>query len=195
MNFLAHLHLSGNNDQLMIGNFMGDFVKGGNLTGTYAPAIVKGIGLHRAIDQFTDAHQIVKDSKNRLRPKYRHYSGVIVDMFYDHFLAKNWNRFHHETLNDYARGFYSLARQYEPVFPKKLQSLMPYMIAQNWLVNYAHTEGLQQALKGMSRRTSFDSKMDQAVVDLNTHYQAFENEFMEFFPSLRKFSADWVQLH
>ncbi len=179
----------------MIGNFMGDFVKGGNLTGTYEADIVKGIGLHRAIDHFTDSHPIVKESKTRLRPKYRHYSGVIVDMFYDHFLAKNWDQFHNETLTTYVQGFYSLTRQYETVFPKKLQLLMPHMIAHNWLVNYAHTEGIHKALSGMARRTSFDSKMDEAVIDLKNHNQAFENEFMQFFPALQKFSTDWIQLH
>lgn len=195
MNFLAHLCLSGKNDQLMIGNFMGDFVKGGNLTGIYAADIVKGIGLHRAIDHFTDSHPIVKESKNRLRPKYRHYSGVIVDMFYDHFLAKNWNHFHYETLTNYVQGFYSLSRQYESIFPKKLQALMPHMIAHNWLVHYALIEGIHRALSGMARRTSFDSKMDEAVTELKDHYPDFEWEFMQFFPTLQKFSTDWINRH
>ncbi|MEQ8424061.1 MAG: DUF479 domain-containing protein, partial [Cyclobacteriaceae bacterium] len=91
MNFLAHIYLSGDNAQLMIGNFIGDFVKGKNLSARYNPDVVLGIELHRAIDEYTDSHDVVQKSKVRLRPKYRHYSGVIVDMFYDHFLAKNWN--------------------------------------------------------------------------------------------------------
>jgi acyl carrier protein phosphodiesterase len=92
MNFLAHLHLSGNNPNIMLGNFMGDFVKGKSYRQQYEPEIIKGIELHRSIDEFTDSHPVVTESKNRLRPTYRHYSGVIVDVFYDHFLAANWNQ-------------------------------------------------------------------------------------------------------
>ena len=179
----------------MIGNFIGDFVKGGNTTALYGADIVKGIGLHRAIDQFTDSHPTVKESKNRLRPKYRHYAPVIVDMFYDHFLAKNWDQFHHRPLTDYASDFYLLTRRYEAVLPNKLQALLPYMIAHNWLVSYARTEGIHRALSGMARRTSFDSKMEEAVVDLRSHYPAFENEFMEFFPALQQFAEEWIQRH
>src|SRR5450432_1821563 len=92
MNFLAHLYLSGDNPQVMIGNFIGDFVKGKNLTERFDTDVAKGIALHREIDWFTDTHIVVKQSKDRLRPKYRHYAGVIVDIFYDHFLAKNWDK-------------------------------------------------------------------------------------------------------
>ena len=97
MNFLAHLYLSGNDPLVRLGNFIGDFVKGRDLADRYEPAIVKGIELHRAIDEFTDQHAIVKQSKMRLRPKYRHYAPVIVDIFYDHFLAAGWDN-HSEQL-------------------------------------------------------------------------------------------------
>ncbi len=195
MNFLAHIYLSGDDPQLTIGNFIGDFVKGGSLVGRYAPQVIKGVELHRAIDKYTDSHDVVRQSKDRLRPKYRHYSGVIVDMFYDHYLAKNWNQFHDKSLSDFAEQFYTLLKENEKTLPLKVQHMMPYMIKGNWLVNYGKKEGLHRALSGMSRRTSFDSKMDESIVELS-HYDAeFENEFMEFFPLLKSFSDNWIETH
>lgn len=193
MNFLAHVYLSGDDAQLMIGNFIADFVKGGNLNDRYTTEIVRGIELHRAIDEFTDQHAVVQNSKDRLRPKYRHYSGVIVDMYYDHFLAKNWDDFHHLQLDDFAQQFYGLLKEYKPLLPEDVQRMMPYMIRGNWFLNYGYKEGIHRALTGMSRRTTFDSKMDEAVLDLTRHYELFENEFREFFPILRTFSEKWIQ--
>ena len=103
MNFLAHLYLSGDNEQIIVGNFIGDFVKGRNALQTFDPTIALGIELHRAIDQFTDTHPVVRSSKDRLRPKYRHYAGVIVDIFYDHFLARKWNDYHKTPLPEFAQ--------------------------------------------------------------------------------------------
>src|SRR5690349_12341831 len=100
MNFLAHIFLSGDDPEIMVGNFIGDFVKGRNLDDRFSSGIVKGIELHRAIDEYTDSHPVVAQSKNRLRPKYRHYAPVIVDVFYDHFLAKNWKNYHPTSLED-----------------------------------------------------------------------------------------------
>lgn len=192
MNFLAHVYLSGNNQELMIGNFIGDFVKAKDLNQRFSADIVRGIELHWAIDEFTDKHDVVQQSKNRLRPKYRHYSGVIVDMFYDHFLAKNWSEFHESSLEDFALRFYDILNKNEAILPRDVQRMMPYMIRGNWFLNYGYKEGIHRALSGMSRRTSFDSKMDEAVVDLSKHYPLFENEFKAFFPKLHEFSKTWI---
>src|SRR5688572_23493915 len=100
MNFLAHLYLSGDFDELMIGNFMADFVKG-KPSPSIHPQIVKGIELHRQIDTYTDTHPIVKASKVRLQPTYRKYAGVIVDMYYDHFLAIHWQKYSSVSLHEF----------------------------------------------------------------------------------------------
>ena len=177
----------------MIGNFIGDFVKGKNLGERYDQEVVRGIELHRAIDEYTDSHDVVQKSKVRLRPKYRHYSGVIVDMFYDHFLAKNWHNHHEIPLETFATTFYQTLKENEPQLPEEARRMMPYMIRGNWLLNYAQKEGIHQALSGMSRRTSFDSKMDEAVADLSKNYVHFESEFNEFFPELKEFCQTWIQ--
>jgi acyl carrier protein phosphodiesterase len=184
MNFLAHLYLSGDNPRLMVGNFIGDFVKGRNALEKFDPEIARGILLHRSIDEFTDTHPVVAASKNRLRPKYRHYAGVIVDVFYDHFLASNWNLYHAEPLPSYASRAYNLVESFEPILPEEVKYMLPYMVSGNWLVNYAKLEGIHRALSGMARRTSFNSKMEEAVHDLKTNFDDFKKEFDTFFPEL-----------
>ncbi|HMV10930.1 MAG TPA: ACP phosphodiesterase [Cyclobacteriaceae bacterium] len=190
MNFLAHLYLSGNNPKIMIGNFMGDFVKGRAYLRQYDSEIIKGIDLHRSIDEFTDSHPIVTHSKNRLRPKYRHYSGVIVDVFYDHFLAANWNQFHSLSLEKFAQQAYQTIESFDAELPAELNHMMPYMINGNWLLNYSNLEGIHRALSGMARRTPYQSKMEEAVNDLREHHDAFKSEFMEFFPLLEVYCND-----
>jgi len=192
MNFLAHLYLSGNDADIQLGNFIGDFVKGRNLTEQFEPRIAKGIELHRAIDEFTDKHPIVKLSKERLRPKYRHYAPVIIDIFYDHFLAKNWDRYHNTFLPDYAESVYKMVMSRENILPEKVKWMMPYMIKQNWLTNYARLDGIGRVLNGMSRRTPYDSKMHEAVEDLKFSYKDFEKEFFEFFPMLEAYSREFL---
>jgi acyl carrier protein phosphodiesterase len=192
MNFLAHIYLSGDDPNIQLGNFMGDFVKGRNLTEQFGPEIAKGIELHRAIDAFTDKHPIVKQSKVRLREKYRHYAPVIVDIFYDHYLAKNWDKFHNTFLPDFAEQIYTMIMSREAVLPEKVKWMMPYMIKGNWLANYARIDGIGRVLNGMSRRTPYESKMDEAVTDLQTHYSDFEKEFFEFFPQLEAHSKAFL---
>lgn len=185
MNFLAHLHLSGESDKIRIGNFIGDFVRG-NPTKVFSPLISKGIFLHRMIDEFTDRHEIVKASKLKLRKKYRHYSGVIVDIFYDHFLAINWKSFSNQSLEEFTDECYQLLTKHQSILPGKVNYMIKVMIKENWLVNYRHLEGVGRALYGMSRRTKFDSKMDQSIKELEIHYRDFQNEFLEFYPLLNK---------
>jgi acyl carrier protein phosphodiesterase len=186
MNFLAHLYLSGDSPKIMAGNFMGDFVKGRASLEKLEPELVRGVELHRAIDHFTDHHPVVSQSKNRLRPVYRHYAGVIVDVFYDHYLARQWHHYHDAPLEDFAADVYKTMQDLQHLLPEALQQMLPYMIRGNWLVGYSHVEGIQRALTGMSRRTSHESRMDEAVNDLRKHYKEFELEFTAFFPDLQR---------
>jgi acyl carrier protein phosphodiesterase len=193
MNFLAHLYLSGDDPEIMIGNFIGDFVRGRHVHEQFKPNIALGIELHREIDEFTDSHLVVLESKKRLRPKYRHYAPVIVDMFYDHFLAARWHDYHAQPLPDFAAYAYSQLKEHEPILPERVIQMMPYMVKGNWLVSYAQLEGIHRALTGMSRRTPFDSKMDEAVFDLEKSYSEFESEFMLFFPELKQMSELFIR--
>lgn len=192
MNFLAHLYLSGNDPEIMVGNFIGDFVRGRNVHEQFKQNIALGIELHREIDEFTDSHLVVLESKKRLRPKYRHYAPVIVDVFYDHFLAIHWPTLHPQSLPDFATYAYSQLERHEAFLPERVLQMMPYMIRGNWLVNYAKTEGIHRALSGMSRRTPYDSKMDEATYDLEKYFKEFEAEFLLFFPELKQMSELFI---
>jgi acyl carrier protein phosphodiesterase len=193
MNFLAHISLSGDNPKVMVGNFIGDFVRGRNLLEQFEPEIARGIALHRAIDEFTDSHPIVTVSKNRLRPVYRHYSAVIVDMFYDHLLAKNWEQYYTEFLPDFAERNYRILEEFHPILPEGVKYMLPYMTKGNWLVNYARLEGIERALSGMARRSKYESKMELAVEDLKKNYEDFTAEFSIFYPQLQEFSKNWLE--
>lgn len=188
MNFLAHTYLSGRNDDLILGNFIADMVKGRQIE-SYSPGVVQGIQLHRRIDSFTDHHPVVACSKDRIRKTYRHYSGVVVDMYYDHFLAKNWAEYHHEPLDVFVRHPYSVLLRNYNIMPARARRILPYMIGGNWLVSYARLEGLQKHMEGMARRTPFDSGMEHAVNDLRKHYQDFHDDFNAFFPELMHYVA------
>jgi acyl carrier protein phosphodiesterase len=185
MNFLAHLYLSKHDNELMIGNFIADAVKGKNFEG-YTAGVIEGILMHRAIDTFTDAHPITKQSAARLMPRYKKYAGVIVDVFYDHFLAANWGQYHHESLSKFAENVYHLMHHNINILPAKTQYLLPYMIKNNWLSNYSKIEGIQRTLSGMASRTSFVSNLQFATEELEIYYQEFDDEFKLFFNEARK---------
>ncbi len=146
--------------------------------------VAKGVVLHREIDRYTDTHATVGLSKDRLRHKYRHYSGVITDMYFDHFLVNNFHDYHQQPVADFCAHHYQNLQSFMPQMPEKAQNMLPYMIRGNWLLNYGKLEGLHRALTGMSRRTRFDSKMDEAIQDLVAHYADFKSEFQSFFPEL-----------
>jgi len=187
MNFLAHIYLSNNNENILIGNFIADAVKG-NQYKNYPDAIQHGILLHRAIDFFTDNHPIVKKSKRRLQKRYGHYNGVIIDIFYDHFLAKNWSNYFEISLRDYVVNIYETLTKNEEILPNKIKKMLSSMIKYNWLVNYASLEGIEQVLIGMNNRTNKISNMNLAIEDLKINYTKFENDFIPFFKELINFS-------
>lgn len=187
MNFLAHIYLSFGDGDVTIGNFIADSIRG-NKYGHLPQRVQKGVLLHRAIDTFTDAHPIPKMSSKRLHANYSHYSRVIVDIFYDHFLAKNWAVYSKAPLARYVDDFYDLLEAHYALLPLATQRMMPYMIADNWLFNYASLDGIANVLKGMNRRTQHRSGMHRAITDLELHYRRFEEEFTAFFEELIIFS-------
>ncbi len=187
MNFLAHIYLSGEDELVTIGNFMADGIRGKQYK-KYPEKIQTGILLHRAIDTYTDAHPTVRRSTKRLHKNYSHYSGIIVDILYDHFLAKNWKVYSGIPLADYVDRFYDSLEEHFELLPVRIQKMMPYMIADNWLLSYASIDGIAKVLEGMNRRTKNKSKMNNAVNELAEYYQEFEEEFTMFFNDLIDYS-------
>lgn len=192
MNFLAHIYLSGDNDLMKIGNFMADGIHGKHFD-SFPMEIQKGIILHRSIDTFTDAHPIFRQSTKRLHANYHHYSGIIVDIFYDHFLAKNWSHYSDEKLEDYSERFYqSLRDNYDDLTPKT-QKMMPYLIEYNWLLSYQTIEGIESVLTKMDTRMKRDSNMRFSMAELKMFYSDFESEFTVFFRELIVHSKQKIQ--
>jgi acyl carrier protein phosphodiesterase len=187
MNFLAHSHLSGNNRDILFGNFIADSVKGKNFN-KYPNDIKNGILIHRKIDVFTDRHEIVKESINILRPHYGKFSGIVVDIYYDHFLAVNWHDYHNDNLSDFAREVYlTLGKRFQHL-PNRTLRILPFLIAQNWLVAYANLDDLRKVFWGMDRRTKNISGMKSAVDQLQKNYKLLESHFREFYPQIQEFS-------
>jgi acyl carrier protein phosphodiesterase len=188
LNFLAHLYLSGPSDGILIGNFIADFVKG-KAKNDYPDEIRKGIELHRAIDDYTDHHPVTSLSKQRLYPSQGKYAPVVLDVFYDHFLAKNFDEYSSVPLTIFAANAYNLIQANASILPEKVNQFLPYMIERNWLVNYASVEGISRTLKGMSKRVAFSNQMHTAENDLIQGYSDFEKEFRLFFPELITFAT------
>ena len=187
MNFLAHLYLSKNNPNIMIGNFIADHIKGNNYEG-FSKEIQQGIFLHRAIDTYTDAHALVRKSKRRLHKRYGHYGGVIIDIFYDYFLAKNWAKYSEIPFDVFTDAVNKMFSEASDGLPIKSQEFIKYMIAYNLLFNYQFEDGIEKVLNGMNQRTKGKSKMNLAIEDLKELNKEFEEDFMLFFEDLRNFS-------
>ena len=185
MNFLAHLYLSGKEEDVIIGNFVADAIKGNSLH-RFPEGMERGIRLHREIDHYTDSHPVFKTSRSRLVPTYRMYAGVIVDLYYDHFLARYWDEYSDDDLSQFVASTYFLMIRRFNLLPLRSRRILPFMITQNWLVNYRDLNSLQRVFYGMSRRTSHPSGMENAIRDLESGYDMFENEFRAFFPEIIK---------
>lgn len=183
MNYLAHVYLSGDDDDIKIGNFIADFIYGSHYE-SFPKGIQKGILFHRYIDTFTDAHPIFRQSKKRLFPDFRHYSSVIVDMFYDHFLAKNFENYSSESIEQFASNFYKLLENNQHNLPDKVQHILPIMSKYNWLVSYRNLNDLQNILNQMNNRTKNKTSLHLSIDILKSNYDLFENEFTLFFEDM-----------
>ncbi len=171
----------------MIGNFIADHIRGNNYE-EFSEEIQQGIFLHREIDTFTDVHPIVRKSKRRLHKRYRHYDGVIIDIFYDYFLAKNWANYSEIPLDLYTQSVYDLFDKKAAELPKKSQQFISYMIEYNILYNYQYKEGIAKVLNGMNHRTKGKSQMHLAINDLNELQTELEEDFIIFFKDLVAFT-------
>ena len=166
---------------------MADSIKGKKYL-KYPKEIQKGIILHRAIDYYTDTHPVFMQSSRKLFETYGHYNGIIVDIFYDHFLAANWKDYCDLDLETYVLEFYTLLKDNYEVLPPKVKNFLPYMVEDNWLLSYAEVEGIKKVLHGMNNRTGRKSGMNLAVKELEMYYSEFEKEFRIFFEDVQLFS-------
>lgn len=183
MNFLCHMYLSGEDDQLLIGNFMGDFVKG-RLAGRFPARIEQGLTLHRRIDSYASRSELFQQSRRRLDPDYGHYRGVLVDLFYDHFLAATWSDWSQEPLAVYLARTGGVISANSAQLPERLQSLLPYVFKE-LLPSYAEVSGIGLALARMARRVGRDNPLAGGETELLRHYAALQADFNAFLPLVR----------
>lgn len=184
MNYLAHLHLAPDEEQARIGNLLGDFLKPALATHLPAP-MQAGMTLHRFIDHFTDQHAIVIRAKRRIASERQRYAGILIDIFFDHYLARHWSQFDHRALSDFSQQVYAELQKYDAILPKRLQEVAPSMIQYDWLGGYQHVERIEMVLAGFARhRIGRASAFAAGIDDLRMHYGQLESDFMAFYPQL-----------
>ncbi|MCK5067077.1 MAG: DUF479 domain-containing protein [Bacteroidales bacterium] len=193
MNFLAHTYLSGGNEEIIVGNFMGDYVKGKNYL-LFPEQVKKGILIHRDIDSFTDMHEVTRRSKQRLASRYHKYAGIIIDIFYDHFLASLWDSYSTLPLNDFVNRTYDLLKRNYKVLPDAIKRWFPTFLENNWMMAYTNVEGIELVLERMSANTSLPDHSAFAVEVLRDQYSLFMDDFLEFFPMIVQFLEEKYEI-
>lgn len=185
MNFLAHLFLADPSDASLVGNMLGDFVKGRLDDVPYPDDVVEGIRIHRRTDAFTDTHDVVIRSRQRIPEPYRRCAGIIVDLAYDHFLAANWEQYAQRTdLQAFATRAYDALLRHEPLLPPRLRRMLPHMVEHDWLVSYRRLANAERALDRIAGRLSAPELLLGGGAEIGRHYGALESDFHTFFPAL-----------
>lgn len=185
MNFLAHLYLSPPTPDAWLGSLLGDFVKGPLDLSGYGGELQAAIRLHRAVDTFTDAHPVVREAKALVSPARRRYAGILVDIFFDHFLAARWTVWHTAPLRDFADGVYASLTHPSVPLPDRFGRLVPHLVSQDWLAGYATLDGIAITLDRMSRRAPHAIALAGGHEELAARTDAFGAAFDAFFPDLR----------
>ncbi|MFW9080257.1 ACP phosphodiesterase [Pseudomonas sp. P2757] len=187
MNYLAHLHLGGQRPGQLLGSLYGDFVKG-RLQGQFDPEVEAAIALHRRIDVFTDRHPLVDVSLGRFSTTRRRYAGIVLDVFFDHCLARDWSRYADRPLAQFTSNVYRVLSG-ERQLPERLAQIAPHMMANDWLGSYQEFEVLEQVLRGISRRLSRPEELAGAMEELRRLYEPLSEDFALFYPQLQDFAA------
>jgi len=193
VNFLAHTYLSGCNEEIIVGNFMGDYVKGRRYE-NYPEQVMKGILIHRDIDSFTDMHQITRVSKQRLASRYHKYAGIITDIFYDHFLASLWDNYSNLPLNEFVNRTYDILKRNYNVLPDAIKRWFPTFMESNWMMTYNTVDGIELVLERMSANTSLPDHSAFAVEVLRGQYALFMDDFLRFFPLIIQFLEEKYEI-
>jgi acyl carrier protein phosphodiesterase len=186
MNYLAHLYLSSESPEALVGAMLGDFVKGSRKD-SYPTAIRRGIELHRSIDTFTDVHEIVRNSKRLFSTERRRFAGILLDIFFDHFLAKNWSAYHELELKDFTNQAYQNLQMQSEWLTPDLAKVVPMMSREDWLGNYQRIDWVEFTLTKLANRVRRGEAISTGIIELQQNYEAFEKSFAEFFPALITF--------
>ena len=190
MNYLAHLYLSAGSTEALVGGLLGDFVKGPLRADRFPPRVLAAIALHRRIDSFVDTHPAVGRSRVRFAPGFRRYAGILLDLFHDHFLARDWDQYADEPLPRFTARAYRAFARHEALLPARALRVTRAMARDDWLGAYADPDGIRRALHGLSRRLSRRNPLAAGHVELARDYRALEADFHELLPAVRAFAAE-----
>ena len=188
MNYLAHSRLAGDDPECLIGNFLGDFVKGRLSEDCYTPGIRRGIAMHRRIDAWTDSHEITRECARLISPERRRWSRVILDIFYDHLLAVNWERYSDESLRDFLDRAYGIILGAADIFPERAAARISAIIEDGWMEKYQSVSGLSVVFEGISTRVRRKNSLSGSERELVTHYDEMNEHFNQFFPEVIKYA-------
>ena len=186
MNYLAHLFLSFEDKDIITGNFLGDLISN-KAVKTYPAGIRKGVIIHRQIDSFTDEHPLVLKGVRRLYAKHHKYASVLIDIFYDYMLAKNWETYSTETQQEFADRIYAALLSNKEFMSERLQERVVGMTNANWLLNYQHTEGIAHAIGRVKKRVSRPDLLENSIESLLENFDEMDKEFNVFFPDMIAF--------
>jgi acyl carrier protein phosphodiesterase len=188
MNYLAHIYLARQSGPAMLGALLGDFAKA-NVAGKFGPEVEREILIHRKVDSYTDSHPLVKEALQKFDPVRRRFAGIMLDMFYDHVLAKNWEQYCATTLPEFAQNFYRVLDDNAALLPERLARMAPYMIKGDWLTSYRDYASVELAVNRMSQRLSRnDNLLRDCLQDARAHYAYLCDSFLAFFPDLIRFA-------
>ncbi len=190
MNHLAHLLLSCQDDHLLVGNFLADFLSKREMD-QYPQNIQRGFELHRFIDNFTDNHPEVRKATALLHARHHKYAPVIVDIFFDYFLSLHWLDFHPEPLEAFTQKVYQKLSSHLRIMPNRLQRDLPYMIQDDWLCAYGNMSALEGTFRRIKKRVSRPEQLDGVIDSLKDNHAALEIHFQRFFPILQEACSDW----
>ena len=186
MNYLVHLHLSDPEPLVRLGNLMGDFVKGRLENSPYPPEIIRGLRQHREVDSYSLTSPTVKISKERIDPAFGYFRSILIDVFYDHFLACNWAQHADSSLEDFAASIYHLLEEQHELLPDNLKQISPRMIQYNWLVSYREVDVMERALKRIGERLSRKNPLAEGFGELLKHYDELEEDCAQFLVEAKK---------
>jgi acyl carrier protein phosphodiesterase len=192
MNYLAHAYLSFGEPEILAGNIFSDFIKGKKRY-DFPQRIQEGIALHRGIDEFTDRHAATAKAKEFFKPVYRLYASPLIDIVYDHFLAKDPANFPDDSLKTFSANAYKQLAQFKDIFPENFDTVFYYMQLHDWLYNYQFTWGIFRSIEGLVRRAAYIKDARPAQEILMKNYDALQQCYEEFFPDVREYAKKYLE--
>jgi len=192
MNWLAHIYLADiNESEDILGNFLGDFLVNIHWQTFYSKMVKQGIRTHLAVDKFVGLNAIFQQSCNRIAPQYGHYNTILIDVFYDHFLARDWHNYSNVALEPFVARFYAILHANKQILPGKLIKILPALSGENWLVSYRERTGVERALIRLSERITQPNTFYDGIKELDDKYALLERDFQLFFPKLVEYVKDF----